>query len=93
MSYLLKDPAAVLDYAVDWGADYLSEDALLDSSWTVSPVEPEGATIIGSGFDLLVATVQVAGGLPGRVYRITNHVTTESGREDRRSIMLRVEKR
>ena len=93
MSYLLKDPAAVLDYAVDWGAEYLSDDALLSSDWTVSPVEPEGAIVTGSGFDLLVATVQVAGGRPGRVYRVTNQVTTASGREDRRSIMLRVEKR
>ena len=33
MSFLLKDPEAVLDYAVDWGTDYLSGDALLDSSW------------------------------------------------------------
>lgn len=93
MSYLLKDPAAVLDYAVDWGAEYLSDDALLTSDWTVTPVEPEGATIVGSGFDLLIATAQVAGGRPGRIYRVTNYVTTESGREDQRSIMLRVEKR
>ena len=93
MSFLLKDPAAVLDYAVDWGAEYLSGDALATSGWSVSPEEPGGATIAGSAFDLLLSTVQVAGGRAGHIYRITNHVTTASGREDRRSIMLRVEAR
>jgi hypothetical protein len=93
MSFLLKDPEAVLDYAVDWGADYLSGDALADSAWSVSPDEPGGASIAGSNFDLLISTVQVAGGEPGKIYQITNHVTTASGREDSRSIALRVEKR
>lgn len=37
MTFLLKDPEAVLDYAVDWGAEYLSGDVLTESSWTVSP--------------------------------------------------------
>ncbi len=93
MSFLLKDPEAALDYALDWGAEYLSGDALLDSSWSVTPDEPGGAAIVGSQFDLLVATVQVAGGVPGKIYRVTNHVTTASGREDSRSIILRVERR
>ncbi len=93
MTFLLKDPAAVLDYAVDWGADYLSGDALADSQWSVSPDETGGAAIAGSQFDLLVATVQVGGGVPGKIYRVTNRVTTASGREDSRSVVLRVEKR
>ena len=37
--------------------------------------------------------VQVGGGIAGRIYRLTNHVATAEGREDSRSIMLRVEKR
>lgn len=93
MSFLLKDPEALLDYAVDWGAEYLAGDALAESSWSVSPDEPGAAAIAGSSFDLLIATVQVGGGEPGKIYRVTNHVTTASGREDSRSIMLRVEKR
>jgi len=93
MAFLLKDPAASLDYVVDWGAEYLDGDAIAASSWSVSPDEPGGASIAGSSFDLLVSTVQVAGGLPGKIYQITNHVTTASGREDSRSITLKVEKR
>ena len=93
MTLLLKDPEATLDYSVDWGAEYLSGDALAQSDWTVSPVEPGGVTVASSWFDLLVATAEVTGGNPGRLYRLTNHVVTVEGREDSRSIVLRVEKR
>ena len=93
MTLLLKDPEATLDYSVDWGADYLSGDALADSGWTVIPDEPGGVTVVSDRFDLLTATVEVEGGIAGRLYRLTNHVVTVEGREDNRSIMLRVEKR
>jgi hypothetical protein len=93
MTLLLKDPEATLDYSVDWGADYLSGDVLTESSWTVIPGEAGGVSIVSCRFDLLQATVEVGGGVPGRIYRLTNHVVTAEGREDSRSIMLRVEKR
>ena len=93
MTLLLKDPEAALDYAVDWGADYLAGDVLTESSWTVSPAEPGGISILSSRFDLLQSSVEVGGGVPGRVYRLTNHVVTAAEREDSRSIILRVEKR
>ena len=93
MTLLMKDPEAVLDYSIDWGADYLAGDALTDSSWTVSPAEPGGVAIVSDRSDLLVATVEVEGGIAGRLYRLTNHVVTAEGREDSRSIMIRVEKR
>jgi hypothetical protein len=93
MTLLLKDPEATLDYSVDWGADYLTGDVLTESSWTVSPAEAGGVSIVSNRFDLLVSTVEVGGGKPGRIYRLTNHVVTAEGREDSRSIMLRVEMR
>lgn len=93
MTLLLKDPAATLDYSVDWGADYLTGDVLTESSWNVSPAEAGGLSIVSSRFDLLVSTVEVGGGVAGRIYRLTNHVVSGEGREDSRSIMLRVEKR
>lgn len=93
MTYLLKHPDATLDYAVDWGADYLSGEALASSGWSVEPDEPGGVAITSTAFDLLVATVTVSGGATGSIYRLTNHVTTTQGRDDSRSIMLRVEKR
>jgi hypothetical protein len=93
MTLLLKDPAATLDYSVDWGAEYLSGDALAGSSWSIEPDEPGGISIVSSDYDLLAAAVTVGGGLPGRIYRLANHVTTAGGLTDSRSIMIRVEKR
>lgn len=93
MTYLLKDPGATLDYAVDWGTEYLAGDVLQSSGWSVEPVEPGGAAIDGNTADELIATVTVSGGIAGRIYRLTNQIVTASGRVDSRSIVLRVEKR
>lgn len=93
MTLLMKDPDAVLDYAIDWSADYLGDDVLAGSSWTVEPDEAGGVSVTASAFDTGVASVTAAGGLPGRIYRLINHVTMASGRSDSRSIVLRVEKR
>jgi hypothetical protein len=93
MTFLLKDPDAVLDYLIDWGAEYLGDDLLAGSDWTVAPDEAGGVTIAGSDFDATNSTVKAGGGLPGRIYRLINEVVTASGRVDSRSIVLRVEKR
>jgi len=93
MTLLLKDPAAVLDYSVDWGAEYLGADQLATSDWSVDPVETGGVTVEASEFDAAIATVKAAGGVPGRIYRLVNRVVLGSGRLDTRSIVLRVEKR
>jgi hypothetical protein len=93
MSYLLKDPAAVLDYLVDWGAEYLASDELLTSEWSVDPAEAGGVEIVASEFDSRTATAKAGGGRAGRLYRLTNQVVLASGRTDSRSVTLRVEKR
>jgi|KBSSwiStaDraftv2_1062776.scaffolds.fasta_scaffold15137_10 hypothetical protein len=93
MTFLLKDPDAVLDYLIDWGAEYLGDDLLAESDWSVAPEEAGGVTIAGSDFDATKSTVKAGGGLPGRIYRLINEVVTASGRVDSRSIVLRVEKR
>lgn len=94
MTLLLKDPDAVLDYSIDWGADYLAPgDLLTQSDWSVVPEEPDGVTIVGSDFDAATTTVKASGGVPGKIYRLVNQVVTDSGRTDDRSLVLRVEKR
>ena len=93
MSLLLKDPAAILDYAVDWAAEYLDSDAVAESMWSVLPAETGGVAVVESSIEPGMTTVKVGGGIAGRLYRVANHVVLASGREDSRSIMLRVEKR
>ena len=93
MNFLLKDPDAVLDYMIDWGAEYLGTDVLSNSDWSVVPDEPDGVTVVSGAFDGRTASVKAGGGIPGHVYRIVNRVELISGRVDSRSITLRVEKR
>jgi hypothetical protein len=59
----------------------------------VSPDEPEGVAVVGSDFDASSSSVKAAGGIAGRLYKLVNRVTLDSGRVDERSIVLRVEKR
>jgi hypothetical protein len=93
MTLLLKDPDAVLDYAIDWGAEYLNGDLIAESDWSVDPAEVDGVTVVGSDFDATVSTVKASGGAPGKIYKLVNRVVLGSGRIDDRSIVLRVEKR
>jgi hypothetical protein len=93
MSLLLKDPDAVLDYLIDWGAEYLGADVLTNSEWSVEPTEAGGVTVVPGAFDGRNAVVKASGGIPGHVYRLVNTVQLISGRVDSRSITVRVEKR
>lgn len=93
MTLLLKDPEAVLDYSVDWGSEYLLGDLIAESQWSVDPDEPGGVAIVGNDFDATTSTVKAGGGLPGKLYRLVNDVVLQSGRTDRRSVVLRVENR
>lgn len=93
MSLLLKDPSAVLDYAVDWGDQYLDGDLLLESSWSIAPSEGGGVAVLTDSFDHRTSRVKLSGGLEGRIYRVRNRVVTAGGREDSRSLVLRVEAR
>jgi hypothetical protein len=93
MTLFLKDPGAVLDYSIDWGAEYLDGDMLAGSEWSVEPDEPSGVTVAGSDFDATSSSVKAAGGAPGSIYRLINRVTLQSGRVDERSIVIRVEER
>ena len=93
MTLLMKDPEAVLDYSIDWGAEYLGGDLIADSAWSVAPDEAGGVAVVGNDFDGTTTVVKAGGGLAGRIYKLVNNVTLESGRIDNRSIVLRVEPR
>lgn len=93
MNLLLKDPQSLIDYEMDWGADYLDGDYLAASRWEVSPEFVDGLFVSAERFDALTSSATIGGGKAGVVYRLTNHIVLQSGREDRRSIQLRVEPR
>lgn len=82
-----KDPSDVLDYRIDWTA-ILQGDTIEGSSWTV-PV-PSGLVIDSQDFTDSRVVVWLSGGSVGN-HRITNTITTASGRTLQRSVTLPVE--
>lgn len=91
MQVHVKDPEAILDYAVNWAGGYLqSGETLLSSSWTIFPSDIAQVTASNTA---TAATITVSGGVVGRLYQLSNRITTSQGRTDERSIIVRVEQR
>jgi hypothetical protein len=91
MQVYVKDPGAVLDYAINWGGGYLQSGETLSSSiWTIFPADmTQNSASSAAG----VASITVSGGTAGQIYQLTNRITTSQGRTDERSITVRVEQR
>lgn len=89
----LKDPDSTLDYAVDWTAAAGGAGSIVESRWAVTPSEVGGAEVLLEGVSGMTASVRLAGGRPGHVYRIANRVRLANGSADERSLVLRVEER
>ncbi|ETI65078.1 hypothetical protein C100_03845 [Sphingobium sp. C100] len=92
MSLIVKDPQARIDHAIDWSA-YLAGQSLIASGWTVGPDEPGGVTVEATVFEAQRSSARLAGGMVGRLYRLTNRVTLSDGQMDERSVTIRVEER
>ncbi len=83
LASFVKDPAAVLDYTIDW-SPWLGEDTIVTSTWTVEgDVDLSDEAIFAS-----VTQVWASGGTLGTLADLTNHVVTDEGREDERTIRL-----
>ncbi|MFC7048902.1 hypothetical protein [Emcibacter nanhaiensis] len=94
MTVFLKDPSAVVDFSIDWGADYLQAgEDILASSWSIFPDDGDSSLAIDqeAGPETGVTAVFVSGGQSGVIYRLTNHISTSQGRADERSLTIRVE--
>lgn len=88
---IVKDPDAVVDYTLNWGADYLeSGETISTSTWTVTPT---GLTKDSDSNDTTTTTIFVSGGTRGKIYRLTNKIVTSKSRTDERSLVVRVEQR
>lgn len=84
MKYV-KDPNAVLDYKVDWTAWMPQNDKIVASTFTSSS---DDLLVDDSLFDNFTATVWLSGGVAGERYLVTNHISTEDGRQDDRSLTI-----
>jgi hypothetical protein len=83
LASFVKDPQAVLDYTIDW-TPWLADDAIVTSTWSVvGDVDLSDDAIYTS-----ITQVWASGGTDGTLADLTNHVVTEEGREDERTIRL-----
>jgi hypothetical protein len=89
MTIFSKDPDAILDYTINWDDGYLENgESITASSWSSYPT---GLTLSATTHTTGTATVTVSGGIHAVTYVINNHVvTSKNGREDERSITLRI---
>ena len=84
----LKDPAAVLDYSLDF-TDWLVEgEVLTAASWSV----PGGLTKDSDTFSSTSTTVWLSDGTVGTDYTVTAQVSTAT-RTDERSVLIKVRNR
>lgn len=82
-----KDPDAVLDYVIDWGDEWLETgDEIKTSTWTV----PAGITKDSTSNTPTTTTIWLSGGTDGETYDLVNHIITDDGREDDRTITIKV---
>lgn len=85
-----KDPAAILPFAIDWTDWEVGEaDTITDATWTVPTALTKETELFADG----IATVWLSGGTAGVTYECVCHVTTSGGREDERTLRIRVENR
>lgn len=78
---------AVLDYQCDWEFWLTPGDSLASSSWTVSSTD---ITASNESFTVTAATVWLSGGVLGRTYEITNHITTRGGDQEDKTFVLQI---
>ena len=88
-----KDPAAVLDYGFDWDDEtdpwLASGETISASVWTV----PTGITKDSDSFSNTTTSIWLSGGTAGVEYMIANKITTDAGRTDERSFVVKVDDR
>ena len=84
----LKDPAAVLDYQLNWSA-WLDGDTISTSTWSAET----GITVDSESETTSAATVWLSSGSPGEDYEVTNQIVTDGGRTDERTITIKVRQR
>lgn len=90
--YILKDPAAVLDFSVDW-SDWAKAGETISTS--VFAVEGTAGNLTLTNQTILnnITTVTISNGYEGNTYVIKNTITTNSSNTDIRRFKLKVEKR
>jgi hypothetical protein len=93
VAIFVKDPAALVDYAIDWTGGYLGDQVINGSVWRVTPQEADGIAVHSSAILPGKTIATLSGGLIGHLYHVTNTVNFSDSRSDERTLVVRVEER
>lgn len=80
-----KDPDETSDFDFNWSPE-MNGDSILTSTFVL----PDGLTQVSSSNTDSVVTIFVSGGDCGRLYRVTNRITTTLGRTRDKTIYIRI---
>jgi hypothetical protein len=89
-AFIVKDPQSTLDYSVDWSEWLTGSDTISTSTWVIQTYTGDTAPIVRTSDSNAngIVTIFVSGGTIGKIYRITNRITTGSGLTDERYFRL-----
>lgn len=88
IAVFVKDPDAVLDYALNW-TKWLEGDSLVSGTWTIDA----GPTIASQNVSGGIVTMWLSGGTDATTYAARCRVVTTAGRTDDRTIQIQVRER
>ncbi len=95
--YLLQAPGERLDYTIDYRGELdqgSPSDVIADSSWSITPDGGSpGPEVSEAAIGGTLVTVKLAGLAQGRIYRLTNRVTTQQGLILERTVTIRCQNR
>lgn len=83
-----KDPDAQLDYTIDWSS-WLADsgdDSIVSSIWNVQ----SGIIAESDSSTETTATIWLSGGTLGKQYLVTNRITTNGGRINDRTVVIKI---
>lgn len=87
MQIYIKDPEAILTYAIDWSATLSALGTgvtIADSEWSV----PDGLTMEDEAHSVTSASIKLSGGTVNTSNTVYNKITTSAGDVDRRAIQV-----
>ena len=83
-----KDPGAILDWVFDWTRWLQEGETISSSTFSASA----GITITDDDMQATYTIVWLSGGAQ-KVYSVSNRITTNQGRTDKRTITIKVSNR
>ena len=94
-SFIDKDPGAKLNYTIDW-TDWMPTSATISTStWALQTITGDAAPLVNhaTAIDTYKTSVTISGGTAGKIYKVTNTITLNSGLIDKRYFRLNVKAR